>query len=205
MQGGHSGSHAYSVGCYHYICIYGFPTTFKLRRGIAVPHFLFLKNQTLTVALVLGRQPKLIATMKKLFLIVAAMFAVVSFSACSDDDDKDVNPNQIIGTWQIIEIHENDSYSDEIWPTESDYYTYTFNENGTAILKWHDGSNEEYNYNYFINGNVLTMNEKNTTEPMTYIFQIKELTKSRLVLFEHEVNPDDENDVYEATLTFKKI
>ncbi|WP_302958437.1 lipocalin family protein [Alistipes finegoldii] len=143
--------------------------------------------------------------MKKLFLIMAAMFAVVSFSACSDDDDKDVNPNQIIGTWQIIEIHENDSYSDEIWPTESDYYTYTFNENGTAILKWHDGSNEEYNYNYSINGNVLTMNEKNTTEPMTYIFQIKELTKSRLVLFEHEVNPDDENDVYEATLTFKKI
>ena len=143
--------------------------------------------------------------MKKLFLIVAAMFAVVSFSACSDDDDKDVNPNQIIGTWQIIEIHENDSYSDEIWPTESDYYTYTFNENGTAILKWHDGSNEEYNYNYSINGNVLTMNEKNTTEPITYIFQIKELTKSRLVLFEHEVNPDDENDVYEATLTFKKI
>ncbi len=34
----------------------------------------------------LGRQPKLIAIMKKLFLIVAAMFAVVSFSACSDDD-----------------------------------------------------------------------------------------------------------------------
>lgn len=143
--------------------------------------------------------------MKKLFLIVAAMFAVVSFSACSDDDDKNVNPNQIIGTWQIIEIRENDSYSDEIWPTESDYYTYTFSENGTAILKWHDGSNEEYNYNYSINGNVLTMNEKNTTEPMTDIFQIKELTKSRLVLFEHEVNPDDENDVYEATLTFKKI
>ena len=143
--------------------------------------------------------------MKKLFLIVAAMFVAVSFSACSDDDDKDVNPNQIIGTWQIIEIHENDSYSDEIWPTESDYYTYTFNENGTAILKWNDGSNEEYNYNYSINGNVLTMNEKNETEPMTYIFQIKELTKSRLVLFEHEVNPDDENDVYEATLTFKKI
>ena len=39
--------------------------------------------------------------MKKLFLIVAAMFAVVSFSACSDDDDKDVNPNQIIWTGQI--------------------------------------------------------------------------------------------------------
>jgi outer membrane protein assembly factor BamE (lipoprotein component of BamABCDE complex) len=153
---------------------------------------------------VLGRQPKLIATMKKLFLIMAAMFAVVSFSACSDDDDK-MNPNNIIGTWQIIESQETDGESDEVWPTETDYYTYTFNDNGTAILKWHDGSNEEYNYTYSINGNVLTMQEKNTTEPMTYIFQIKELTKSRLVLFEHEVNPDDENDVYEATLTFKKI
>ena len=40
----------------------------------------------------LGRQPKLIATMKKLFLIVTAMFAVVSFSACSDDDEGGGNP-----------------------------------------------------------------------------------------------------------------
>ena len=143
--------------------------------------------------------------MKKLFLIVAAMFAAVSFSACSDDDDNKINPNNIVGTWQIIEIHENDSYSDEKRPTESDYYTYTFSENGTAILKWYDGSNEVYNYTYTIAGNELTLEEKNSSEPMTYIFQIKELTKSRLVLFEREVNPDDENDVYEATLVFKKI
>ena len=40
----------------------------------------------------LGRQLKLITTMKKLFLIVAAMFAAVSFSACSDDDDGGGNP-----------------------------------------------------------------------------------------------------------------
>ena len=143
--------------------------------------------------------------MKKLFLIMAAMFAAVSFSACSDDDDKDVNPNQIIGTWQVIECQETDRDSDEIWPTPNDYYTYTFKDNGTAILKWHDGSNEVYNYTYSINGNMLTMEEKNSSEPMTYIFQIKELTQSRLVLFEREVNPDDENDVYEATLIFKKI
>ena len=140
MQGGHSGSHAYSVGCYHYICIYGFPTTFKLRRGIAVPRFLFLKNQTLTVALVLGRQPKLIATMKKLFLIVAAMFAVVSFSACSDDDDNKIDPNQIAGTWQITLIEgwsvDNDGIRDEwsdSYPAIDDddyYWTYTFDGHG---------------------------------------------------------------------------
>ena len=39
--------------------------------------------------------------MKKLFLLVAAMFAAVSFSACSDDDDNKIDPNQIAGTWQI--------------------------------------------------------------------------------------------------------
>lgn len=33
--------------------------------------------------------------MKKLFLLVAAMFAAVSFSACSDDDDNKIDPNQI--------------------------------------------------------------------------------------------------------------
>lgn len=143
--------------------------------------------------------------MKKLFIIVAALFVAVSFSACSDDDDNNVNPNNIIGTWQIIESQESGRESDEIWPTEKDYYTYSFKDNGTAILKWYDGSNEVYNYTYSIKGTVLTMEEKNSSEPMTYIFQIKELTKSRLVLFEREVNPDDENDIYEATLIFKKI
>ena len=48
----------------------------------------------------LGRQLKLITTMKKLFLIVAAMFVAVSFSACSDDKD-DNQDASIVGTWQI--------------------------------------------------------------------------------------------------------
>ena len=60
----------------------------------------------------LERQPKLITTMKKLFLIVAAMFAAVSFSACSDDDDNKIDPNQITGTWQITLI--------EGWSVDSD-------------------------------------------------------------------------------------
>ena len=35
--------------------------------------------------------------MKKLFLIVAAMFVAVSFSACSDDKDE----ASIVGEWQL--------------------------------------------------------------------------------------------------------
>lgn len=140
--------------------------------------------------------------MKKLFLIVAALFVAVSFSACSDDDD---NKNAlIVGTWMIIECQESHSEPDHIWPTDNNYYTYTFNDNGTLILKWYDGSNEVYNYTYSIKGDMLTMEEKNRIEPVTHIYQIKELTKSRLVLFSHWVN--DKNNVYEEeTLTYKKI
>ena len=47
--------------------------------------------------------------MKKLFLIVAAMFAVVSFSSCSDDDNKDAS---IVGTWQITHSEGWVTYSD---------------------------------------------------------------------------------------------
>ena len=222
MQGGHSGSHAYSVGCYHYICIYGFPTTFKLRRGIAVPRFLFLKNQTLTVALVLGRQPKLIATMKKLFLIVAAMFAVVSFSACSDDDDKDVNPNQIIGTWQItrevgyeIVAGEGKMEKDITYPIDDVnddygfYFTYTFNEDGTGRYKsyyYYDNNKLDSNWSveYTISNNQLMIYEEPEEGNPTSVYEIKELTKNKLVLLYKKV---DDSDGYKAeiTTTFKKI
>ena len=79
--------------------------------------------------------------MKKLFLIVAAMFAVVSFSACSDDDDnKDAS---IVGTWQITYYEGWATFSDgtrddwsDAYPLTSEgnyYWTYTFNENGTCV------------------------------------------------------------------------
>ena len=64
--------------------------------------------------------------MKKLFLIVAAMFAAVSFSACSDDDDKDAS---IIGTWMIAHSEGWVIYSDgtrddfnDDYPNDIDYY-----------------------------------------------------------------------------------
>lgn len=41
IQGWHSGSHAIAWGCYH-ICILGFSQDLHLRRGIAVPRFLYM-------------------------------------------------------------------------------------------------------------------------------------------------------------------
>ena len=68
--------------------------------------------------------------MKKLFLIVAAMFAVVSFSACSDDDDnKDAS---IVGTWMIAHSEGWVIYSDgtrddfnDDYPNDIDSVSYT--------------------------------------------------------------------------------
>ena len=90
--------------------------------------------------------------MKKLFLIVAAMFAVVSFSACSDDDDnKDA---AIVGTWQITYYEGWATFSDgtrddwsDAYPLTSEgnyYWTYTFNENGTCVqTDYSDNKNDD--------------------------------------------------------------
>ena len=55
--------------------------------------------------------------MKKMLLLAAVMFAAVTFSACSDDDDNKIDPNQIAGTWQITLIEgwsvNNDGIRDE--------------------------------------------------------------------------------------------
>ena len=164
----------------------------------------------------LGRQPKLIATMKKLFLIVAAMFAVVSFSACSDDDDKDVNPNQIIGTWQITlgEGWEtlNDGTRDNwsiIYPDTSDdnyYWTYAFKDNGICVRESHSdyyNSGDDYTneYTYSISGNILTMKNKTDSE-LDFVCTIKRLTSEQLILF---FSGTDDAGKFEETENYKRI
>lgn len=166
------------------------------------------------------RQPKLIATMKKLFLIVAAMFAAVSFSACSDDDDK-IDPNQIVGTWQItrevgyeIVPEEGKMEKDITYPIDDVnddygfYFTYTFNENGTGRYKsyyYYDNNRLDSNWSieYTISNNQLLMYEEPEEGNPTSVYNIKELTKNKLVLL-YKV---DDNDGYKAeiTTTFKKI
>ena len=178
----------------------------------SAPRFLFFKNQTLTVALVLGRQSKLIATMKKLFLIVAAMFAVVSFSACSDDDDnKDAS---IVGTWQITYYEGWATFSDgtrddwsDAYPLTSEgnyYWTYTFNENGTCVqTDYSDNKNDDsspMHFTYSVNGNTLTMTE--STGEFQNVFQIKKLSQSQLVLFR---SGEDAHEKFEETETYKRI
>ena len=167
------------------------------------------------------RSDKLITTMKKLFLLVAAMFAAVSFSACSDDDDNKIDPNQIAGTWQItrevgyeIVPGEGKMEKDITYPIDDVnddygfYFTYTFNENGTGRYKsyyYYDNNRLDSNWSieYTISNNQLLMYEEPEEGNPTSVYNIKELTKSKLVLL-YKV---DDSDGYKAeiTTTFKKI
>ena len=156
--------------------------------------------------------------MKKLFLLVAAMFAAVSFSACSDDDDNKIDPNQIAGTWQItrevgyeIVPGEGKMEKDITYPIDDVnddygfYFTYTFNENGTGRYKSYDNNRLDSNWSieYTISNNQLLMYEEPEEGNPTSVYNIKELTKSKLVLL-YKV---DDSDGYKAeiTTTFKKI
>lgn len=159
--------------------------------------------------------------MKKLFLIVAAMFAVVSFSACSDDD-KNVNPNQIIGTWQIIrevgyeivagegKIEKDITYPiDDVNDDYGSYFTYTFDEDGTGRYKsyyYYDNNklDQSWSIEYTISNNQLMIYEEPEEGNLTFVYEIKELTKNKLVLLYKKVH-DSHGYKAEITTTFKKI
>ena len=147
--------------------------------------------------------------MKKLFLIVAAMFAAVSFSACSDDDDKDKDAS-IVGTWQITHSEGWVTYSDgtrdeisEDYPAVDDayYWTLNFQENGTMIRTSYsdNGAGHSSNYTYTITGKTLI-----TTDSEGSIkYEIQSLSTKNLILFEKGEKEDGEK--FEYTYTYKKI
>ena len=96
--------------------------------------------------------------MKKLFLIVAAMFAAVSFSACSDDDDKDKDAS-IVGTWEYTHLTGYDNgviVVDKDNPKDDEPMHYlTFNSNGTWTEEY-PNSGHTSKGTYSINGDKLT-------------------------------------------------
>lgn len=148
--------------------------------------------------------------MKKLLFYAAAVLAAISFSACSDDDEEPTlpaTPGNIAGTWQLIHEKTWEKYGDgeeETWsesfPNEDGWYmTYMFDENGSFTETGYR-HNEAYNTDhgsYSISGNELLIDDY-------ALFEIKKLTKSRLVLIERGED-DIENASFEDIMTFKRI
>lgn len=149
----------------------------------------------------LERQPKLIATMKKLFLLVT-LFATTAFVACSDDDDKvQINLDELVGTWRYThsvgyEIDEGikDDWNEDM--NDAQIY-FIFNSDNTGSYKEMDSS-ESIDYSVSSN-NKLTVRYSQYGDPQT--FTITELTASTLKLEYHEKGDDWEE--YELK-TFSK-
>ena len=91
--------------------------------------------------------------MKKLFLIVAAMFAAVSFSACSDDDDNGHASDKPVLVKQYI-------------VTEVGEYTETYNieyDSQNRISRiYTKRSSSEKEYSFSFEGNMLTETDTET-------------------------------------------
>ena len=149
----------------------------------------------------LERQPKLIATMKKLFLLVT-LFATTAFVACSDDDDKvQINLDELVETWRYThsvgyEIDEGikDDWNEDM--NDAQIY-FIFNSDNTGSYKEMDSS-ESIDYSVSSN-NKLTVRYSQYGDPQT--FTITELTASTLKLEYHEKGDDWEE--YELK-TFSK-
>lgn len=147
--------------------------------------------------------------MKKLFLfIVAAIFAAVSFSACSDDDKGDNNaPSKIVGTWELVHIyyeeddfeygHDEDDY--DVAQGDEEWHILVFNEDGTFAEKY--GDNDSDAGNYSIEGNKIMM-EYVFDEGDWEIVTIKTLNSKTLVL---EIVEQDEYGHYKGVFTYKRI
>lgn len=93
--------------------------------------------------------------MKKLFLIVAAMFAAVSFSACSDDDDNG-GKAPIPEKWVKQIVHRLAEW-DESWTTTITY------DSENRVKKVEKGSDRSFDFEFTYNGNSLTVKDSDRT------------------------------------------
>src|SRR5699024_9416498 len=57
---------------------------------------------------------------------------LLSLTGCSHDDTN-IQENNLLGTWKLIETYGSDGGSNPQWTTVSNGYTYTFGDDGTLI------------------------------------------------------------------------
>lgn len=65
--------------------------------------------------------------MKPIVLIFISAFVVLG---CNNDDETQIQDNNIIGTWKLIEVYENDGGVGE-WTNVENGFTYTFKNEGS--------------------------------------------------------------------------
>ena len=149
-----------------------------------------------------------------LLAILFALFAMVSFTACSSDDDdtpsaEDIQTS-IIGIWQPTHVSGYDWDKDEDKPVKvdkdidiDDAISFEFKQGGTfneyvwTESKWKIECSGE---GYKISGNKLTTYEEDGVNVLD-VYTIQSINSTTTVL---KYNLDG-NASYPSTITFKKI
>ncbi|WP_195628497.1 lipocalin family protein [Bacteroides finegoldii] len=137
--------------------------------------------------------------MKKLnlFALIAMLFSVTLFIACSSDDDDDETKDSddvatlIVGKWKFVESN----HPEEFEPC--DYEGWTQFKEGGAYVEYDKCINQTINGTWKIdNEGKLIYNQSNVS--FTFKITIKELTKDKLVLEETILG-------HTSILTYKRI
>lgn len=149
-----------------------------------------------------------------LLAILFALFAMVSFTACSSDDDdtpsaEDIQTS-IIGIWQPTHVSGYDWDKDEDKPVKvdkdidiDDTISFEFKQGGTfneyvwTESKWKIECSGE---GYKISGNKLTTYEEDGINVLD-VYTIHSINSTTMIL---KYNRDG-NASYPSTITFKKI
>ncbi|WP_297806819.1 lipocalin family protein [uncultured Alistipes sp.] len=138
--------------------------------------------------------------MKKLLFFAAALFAAVSFSACSDDDNFDAG--SIVGTWKYVrevgyEIShgEREDYDETI----NHQMLYTFNENGSGKLSEYGSDDNTFTWS-MSGGNQLTISFTDEID-RARTYTIVKLTSSEMQLFYHIKALDEHGREFEQKFT----
>ena len=120
--------------------------------------------------------------MKKLFFIVAAMFAAVSFSACSDDDDnggKAPTPEKWVKqivfraewdeSWTTTITYDSENRVKKIDGLRNDSYEFTYNGNSLTVK----GSDRTYTCKLNSDGYVTEVTENDFDKDETYYYRME--------------------------------
>lgn len=135
-------------------------------------------------------------------LLLGVLLSAISFSSCSDDDEK-ISSSGLIGTWQSESWtgYEKDGIFFEEWDEEDDTIKFTFYEDGTFILEededWAETIYKDYGQ-WTYKEDTLYIECNGDVD--WYI--IKKLTDKKLILETHEIEGDWE---YFDTLTLRKL
>ena len=145
--------------------------------------------------------------------ILFALFAMVSFTACSSDDDgpssEEIKEN-IVGMWQLTHISGwgyDDTEDENLIKVdediqEEDSERILFKENGTCIWYWYSNDGwrpYSYSHTYEVSGNKIILDDDYDDIDNTYtVISIKNNTAVLEVTLE-------EGPQYKQRMTYKRV